>query len=283
MSRSNLNTLLARHGLADPADAVIRRAQPGIQLLPAPRRRGSPGISKLGGLPDLPGGAGWPTRRGHPLSFIAQVNLAHLQSSAPDDRLPASGLLSFFYDLRAWGYDPRHRGCARVLYGRGDAAGLRRADPPPPRPPGSTEHHFQVFKECVIDFRRSPTLPPAWDFPEWDELTERQMEAYHDLQKQVGGPHRMLGHPHRIQGDMPLQCQLVSNGLSCADSSVHDDPRAKRLKKGVRQWRLLLQVDSDEENSDMMWGDAGMIYYWIREKDLRAARFERSWLILQCY
>jgi uncharacterized protein YwqG len=32
----------------------------------------------------------------------------------------------------------------------------------------------------------------------------------------------------------------------------------------------------------MMWGDAGCLYYWIRAEDLRARRFDRAWMILQC-
>jgi uncharacterized protein YwqG len=33
----------------------------------------------------------------------------------------------------------------------------------------------------------------------------------------------------------------------------------------------------------MMWGDLGMLYYWIREEDLAARRFDRVWGISQCY
>jgi uncharacterized protein YwqG len=32
----------------------------------------------------------------------------------------------------------------------------------------------------------------------------------------------------------------------------------------------------------MMWGDCGMVYYWIREQDLRERAFDRAWAILQC-
>ena len=35
--------------------------------------------------------------------------------------------------------------------------------------------------------------------------------------------------------------------------------------------------------ADVMWGDAGIIYFWIRESDARARRFDASWVILQCY
>ena len=32
-----------------------------------------------------------------------------------------------------------------------------------------------------------------------------------------------------------------------------------------------------------MWGDGGMLYFWIREEDARAGRFDRAWAVLQCY
>jgi uncharacterized protein YwqG len=44
----------------------------------------------------------------------------------------------------------------------------------------------------------------------------------------------------------------------------------------------LLQLDSDEE-AGMMWGDRGMLYFWIPEEALAPRRFGEVWTILQCY
>jgi len=44
-------------------------------------------------------------------------------------------------------------------------------------------------------------------------------------------------------------------------------------------WLLLLQADDDV---GWMWGDSGTIYYWIRRQDLHRARFDHTWMILQC-
>ena len=82
---------------------------------------------------------------------------------------------------------------------------------------------------------------------------------------------------------MRLECQLVTHGLYCGDESGYQDPRAEALAAGAGDWRLLFQLDSDEEGLGVSWGDAGKLYFWIRRPDLRARRFEATWTILQCY
>lgn len=93
--------------------------------------------------------------------------------------------------------------------------------------------------------------------------------------------HRLLGHADPVQGDMQLECQLVANGVYCGDASGYRDPRAPQFRSGAADWRLLLQVDS-QDDAGMMWGDVGRLYYWIRQEDLTAGRWDRTWLILQC-
>jgi uncharacterized protein YwqG len=87
-----------------------------------------------------------------------------------------------------------------------------------------------------------------------------------------------------------LECELVANGLY-DEVDDYDDPRVKALEPSAKNWRLLLQIDSDEEYKDgeeeeereMMWGDCGLLYFWIRLEDLQNKNFEKTWLIEQCY
>lgn len=81
---------------------------------------------------------------------------------------------------------------------------------------------------------------------------------------------------------MTLECQLVTNGIYAGDASGYKDPRRKELERRVDDWTLLLQIDSDK-NAKMMWGDAGMLYVWIRREHLAAKSFDKAWTILQCF
>ena len=42
-----------------------------------------------------------------------------------------------------------------------------------------------------------------------------------------------------------------------------------------------LQIDTDDE-LNVMWGDAGMIYFWVEEDKARKGDFSNTWLVRQC-
>jgi uncharacterized protein YwqG len=94
-------------------------------------------------------------------------------------------------------------------------------------------------------------------------------------------PHKLLGFANPVQDVMELDCELVTNGIPFGQRRKEAE-RVKELEARARDWRLLLQVESDG-NAKMMWGDAGRLYFWMREQDLRDARFDRTWLLFQCH
>jgi uncharacterized protein YwqG len=93
---------------------------------------------------------------------------------------------------------------------------------------------------------------------------------------------KLLGHSDNIQGPMEPECQLVTNGLYCGNASAYHDPRAKKLAKHAYDWVLLFQVDSEDDKTGMMWGDVGILYFWIKAEDLKNKQFDNCWFILQC-
>ena len=80
-----------------------------------------------------------------------------------------------------------------------------------------------------------------------DTETDRWDEDIHQSFRSLP-KHQLLGFPSTVQGDgMELECQLVSNGIYCGNSSGLEDPRAAALAPGEKDWRLLLQIDTDEQ------------------------------------
>lgn len=241
--------------------------------------------SKLGGLPLLPPDFIWPRNKLRTLDFLLQIDLAEVAQFDPTGALPASGLLTFFYDLenQPWGFDPAELDGFRVeLFGDDSLVSCELPSPE------------YVLSEHSLTFSPSSTLP-HYGSRAYDQL-ERQsqmsdldaeryfdfLDAYESRFYPIGsGLNRMFGHSANVQGDMQLEAQLVTHGLYCGDSSGYEDVRARKLKHGADNWILLLQLDSDEK-ADLMWGDAGMLYYWIRSDDLAAKRFDRVWMSLQC-
>lgn len=271
---------LAAAGLGQFAEVLMGMARYSVRLvadsaLPTETMR----TSRLGGMPDLPAMTRWPSNDGEPLSFIAQVNLAEVAQEEVAGVLPKDGLLSFFYEAvaqSAWGFDPADHGSAAVLYTAANA-GTERLEPPP----GLTSEG--VFPSIGLRARAELTFVP------WESFAVESVGMSRDEGFAYAGIfdsgdqtiHRLLGHPDPVQGDMQLECQLVTNGLHCGDSTGYRDLRAAGLRDGAAEWRLLLQVDSQDE-AGMMWGDVGRLYYWIKHTDLLTRDWELSWLILQC-
>lgn len=272
-------------------------AQPSVRLVTqrVPYGRIGLGESRIGGTPDVVPGFQWPRwappkqrddkfgqlwkpDQPAPLGFIAQIDVADLWRI--DDTLPESGWLYFFYDryCEPWGFDPADRGCCRVIYVNCDRSVLKRENPPGDADPEHMAH------PCIVEAWPELTLPDG--LPEVKYGTDAY-EAYQRLCDELtegGGSthHRLLGHPQLIQNPMELECQLASNGVYCGNTEGYQSDQAKVLEQGAADWRLLLQIDTDEEGPGWMWGDVGRLYFWTRKQDLRSLRFDNVWLVFQC-
>jgi len=261
---------LVREHLGANAEAVLAQSQPSVRLtVTGPVDPDSTG-SRFGGHALLPPGMSWPHRDGQPLSFLGQIRMDEVGR-------PGIGLLAFFYDLeeQPWGYDPAHAGgCRVVAVDPGSAVAA-------PAPAGAEEfapHGLAPAAGTTLPDLSEPVVAHLFE-PDWDVARE-YWEAVDEASS--GDPvHRMFGWPDLIQNPMQLECQLASNGIYVGRPDGYRDPRVADLRGGAADWRLLLQIDSDD-GVGWMWGDVGRIYYWIREEDLNAGRFDRVWLVLQC-
>lgn len=258
-------------------DALTEAAKPAVHLLYSDEQR----RSKVGGAPNMPSGIAWPMWKEKPLAFIAQLDMQELSDFATVTGLPKTGSLFFFYDVESntWGFDPLDRGSWQVIYSELAIPDFITQSP--------------VALSSDYEFRQV-TLQPKLiqSFPSSErtnlDLTGAPVSIYdseYELRTSVFGSnpeHQIGGYPDPIQGDdMELECQLVTNGLYCGNSTGYQDPRAKQLATGTKDWRLLLQIDTDD-NASMMWGDCGRLYFWIRESDLTKKDFSNVWMVLQC-
>jgi uncharacterized protein YwqG len=289
--------------LADDLDLLVADLLPSIRIRArrAARELG-PGESRLGGCPYLPASLQWPRYLGSTweidsvtsqplrtapkevcLQFIAQLRLEDLPEIG-QSLLPKHGSLCFFYDAEGqpWGHDPAENGGWRVLYFDEPAHRLFRTEQPVPS-------KASVFPTCQLSFAVEWTLPD-YGVRADDTHDEQWRETLEELAQDLRGGndlecfepmHRFLGHAQDIQNDMRLDCELASRGFQSA-VAVNEAERARVLPAGAADWRLLLQVDTDDDGPGWMWGDCGRLYYWMREQDLRQKHFDAARLVLQC-
>lgn len=243
---------------------------------------------RYGGLPFLPPDVSWPRSPEGPLHFVGQLDFAELANcggtSLPE--LPKDGLLAFFYDVenQPWGTGPADRAFWRLVYvppgaeltSRSPPAELLKAD----RPVLPSCHLRPAAGLSLPDWSdiHAPAWPDGWDDEQAEELIElRRKLAGTDTPDR--GADQVRGHPNWWQEDGRLDAQLAANGVDALHAL--EGPEAERLRPGAADWNLLWQVGTDEALG-FVWGSYGTLYLLIRDEDLRACRFERAWLMLQC-
>lgn len=232
------------------------------------------GGSKFGGIPDVVAGFDWPRFKEQPLTFLAQLNCAELLHIQPGLPLPPNGMLYFFADAALESLPDELNGSPmRPVAYASNAVGLS-----PAQTPGEPAHRLPEFP---MDFAPVSTLPDR----ETEEcramrLSDDEMGRFTELQSELstdsGTPwHQVGGYPTNIQGDVRIEFDWTPDTApgGRAAQAVKTTP--------VNEWQLLLQLDSDDD-LNVMWGDAGTIYFGIRETELRAGRFDRAAVAWQC-
>ena len=250
--------------------------------------------SKIGGKPYLPKDFIWPYYQGLPLSFLAQISLEEVSLLDKDKLLPSTGMLYFFYELETqeWGYSPQNKGCAKVFYFE-DSSNFELIDFPK-----NMEDDYKI-PEFKINFKSNISLPSYEDFfnlvedkEELKDITENEFydiyhSAYDELSKKYLVPIekyiKLLAYPDVIQNSMEEECAAVTRGFNMGGIG-YPKKYKEEIKKASKDWILLFQMDTIEtSNYELMFGDCGHIYFWIKKEDLANKNFDNIWLILQCY
>jgi uncharacterized protein YwqG len=289
---AELASALSEAGLDRVTEKIVGLARPccHIRRTLTPEEQIPTGASKFGGSPDVPAGFAWPHIEGHgapeAMEFVAQVRLADVPAPLPEP-VPRSGLLSFF---TRWDE-------GRVFYYPEGTRLQRTPGPNPPVPPAPSGFWQRVrasikanpdprhtYRACAIAF--SPGLSPVdGGSSTFDtlKLSEGDSEAYIELCESSWNDapkHQLFGHASPVQNEMELECDFHRRG----EKERWDLP-PERFIAAARDWVLLMQVDSDDgkDGPGWMWGDLGIVYFWIHREDLKAGAFDKVISIGQCH
>lgn len=281
--------------MIDIKKELIKSARNSVRLTIGGAVSEKVGATRFGGKPDVPEGFDWPYFEGEayggeiksrPLSFLAQFDLKEIAQYDTENLLPKTGVLSFFYELNTqqWGYDPDDKGCARVFWFE-DKSKLHTAEFPEDLeecfrlPPLKISAKPEKSYQSGVDFmlQRENEMTERWD--EFDEICEK-LGVEED-----GVISKLLGWANPIQGNMTMECELISRGYYLGDGWDEVTPldRQEAEQWSAKDWLLLFQLDIvDDGDFELMFGDGGRIYFYIRKDDLAARNFDDVWLILQC-
>ncbi len=279
-------------GLENRRDEAAALLQPALRLTTVPTSDAAlpVGASKMGGEPDLPPSTPWPhwngvngaSRTPRPLHFLAQINFSDTAILMPDSLLPSSGLLSVFYDAEEQPWDEDG---FRVLY-TPETETLIRCEIPAAF--WALADLNALFSPCALRFEETIPLHPL---RRMNRLSSESV-ALEKVRKQFDpesryGAHQMLGFADYVQNEVTFAYALNALEIEYGDVAweEEDSPQMQMIRNEADKWVLLLQIDSDDAEKGKpgwMWGDAGMLYFQIHERDLAARDFSRVRMELQC-
>lgn len=295
--RGLLERLATEHLGAADAARFCELARPAIRLSHGP----APSSTRLGGNAMLDPSEPWPEVNGRPLALLVVLDLEDVASFTVDVGLPVEGYLSFFYDAEeqsVWGFEPDDRWGWRVMYVAQDLA--VEVEPPAGAPrfapvwlaleqvltlPGWEEAAAEPFFPPHAPRRSGPFGNRS------DASDQRRRDAFHALQAAWDGDdddgssnrhrHQVGGWPMLEQAPIWRECDLVSQGHPLGTLERWRAAESVAIPDALTDWRLLLQVDSDDA-AGWMWGDVGALYYAVRSTAPLSSRFEQAWMVLQC-
>jgi hypothetical protein len=266
--RARLRSLLETADLSKHAAAILACAKPGVAL--RLRRMDESdlavGVSRFGGRPDLPPGTPWPTRvekktrdnpeRLRPLDFVAQFRLEEIAPLDEAGLLPKSGLLSFFvlgdYDADS-STEPDYLSVCKVIH---TAAGKKLERTSPPASLERTwngERITDPYLAHAVEAFPILTLPPADNRPFEKRLTPAERDRWFEAVDQPFEAWRRTLFPG-------------ARGTHLLGYRSRDTDREP-------QEILFFQCETDL-STQMRWGDADFLYYWITPKALAKADFD---------
>ncbi|EOR02988.1 DUF1963 domain-containing protein [Acinetobacter sp. ANC 3926] len=225
--------------------------------------------SKIGGQPYLPLDATYPVdSNGNPLALLAQFNFAEIPNLP---NFPNQGILQFYIaadDLYGMNFDDQQQQSGfKVLYFDHvleDVSQLKQDfsevllsedDYLPFTGQYAIEFNLTSQPMSLGDFAFAPKIlgvDELYDFEdrfEGGDFEDDFIEPYDEVASASG--HRLGGYPYFTQ----------------------TDPRQYNEK--VQDYVLLFQLDTDDAENEIMWGDSGVGNFFIHPEDLKKRDFSK--------
>lgn len=226
----------------------------------------------------------WPYIGDRPLTFLLQFDLTELSTHLQYDWLNNSGSVLIFYDLKEmpWGYDPKDRGKWKVIFQANPKVEVEF--------PRKLDKNL-ILKERHFDFKKVNLLPSFEDKCITSlNLTDEETDLYIELNEHYeeyapyreSPAHQIGGFASPVQGDdMQFEAKQASNGVYMGDGNGFKNATEADFQLAKDEWQLLFQFDSDDY-LDVMWGDAGILYFWVENSKSKHNDFSNVWAVLQC-
>ncbi|MFC3903115.1 Uncharacterized protein YwqG [Acinetobacter marinus] len=235
--------------------------------------------SKVGGDPYMPLDVKFPEdQNGQPLALLAQINFAEMPAHAD---FPTQGILQFFIgsdDLYGLDFDDQQRQDGfRVLYYEqviNDPAQLQQ-DFSAINAKRHADASLPFSGQYAIQFELNHQFISISDFSFASKIFA--VDQLYDFEAQYGGDD--------LWQDMiePYSEVVSANGhqLGGYPFFTQEDPRSDTPK--WQNYQLLLQIDTDDAENDIMWGDSGVGNFFIDPVDLKNKDFSKVMYNWDCY
>lgn len=249
--------LLADLGRDEITDKVLQASQAIIALRVRKTSTNRSVTSRLGGVPDVEECWKWPER----LEFLAQLNLEELAPFNINGVLPPRGLLRFFMLNLSYGWEEETG--FRVEFYDGDLAALGKAETPDFLTDlrDAPTHAFENVIYCEAQVEAIAAAQISVRQSSWDDqdnfYQEGEIVSYLAHAFETGQEY-----PHKMLGDASSESFYPS----------HEEDK---------DWVLLFSINSTHE-IEMMFSDAGTMYFYMKREDLIERRFDRVKVTMTC-
>ncbi|MBR5074497.1 MAG: DUF1963 domain-containing protein [Bacteroidales bacterium] len=229
------------------------------------------GQTKFGGNPDVPDGFEWPKdSEGYPMSFILQINCSDIKKFDKENKLPKSGIFSFFYSWKneSMSYideddDPSYNPKIAQVYYYDLPEGMLHRQAPPKK----LAKEYRMT-ERYVSFS-SQDCVPAWE----DAIAMQIVDT--DCSK-IEYQSAMLESGTQGISDEDFNGSMLGYATPVEDDTL-DEPQNEILLLQLFSSNLIEEDEGTEEEcyDPIEFGVEGKVYFYISKKDLAERDFSR--------